>query len=166
MTTEQLTSLMNADSGAVMERDFLYYREQIVKAAELISAHAEERPVVLLAGPSGSGKTTTALLIERELEQKLGCEATIHMDPIETNNEEVTRLRMLVSRLVKEVQDDLTIHDFRMVSGKTHTNLIFDVVAPHTVTLTDTELKARLTEVIQRENPQYFAVIRVDRSYV
>lgn len=80
MTTEQLTSLLHADSKAVMERDFLYYQEQIGKAAELIAAHAEQRPVVLLAGPSGSGKTTTALLVERELEQRGYVTHTLQMD--------------------------------------------------------------------------------------
>ncbi len=80
MTTEQLTSLLNADSKAVMERDFLHYQEQIHQAAELIFAHAEQRPVVLLSGPSGSGKTTTALLLERELKQRGYVTHTLQMD--------------------------------------------------------------------------------------
>ena len=80
MTTEQLTTLLNTDAVAVMERDRLQYLARIRKAADVIAANAAERPIVLLAGPSGSGKTTTALLIERELENRgLGCH-TLQMD--------------------------------------------------------------------------------------
>ena len=68
MTTDQLSALLAQDPAAVLEHDRRLYEQQIVRAADLIAAHAQERPAVLLAGPSGSGKTTTALLIERELE--------------------------------------------------------------------------------------------------
>lgn len=68
MTTDQLSALLAQDPAAVLEHDRRLYEQQIVRAADLIAAHAQERPAVLLAGPSGSGKTTTALLIERELD--------------------------------------------------------------------------------------------------
>ena len=109
MTTEQLTSLLNADSGAVMERDFLCYREQIVKAADLIAAHAEQRPVILLAGPSGSGKTTTALLIEQELERRGYATHTLQMDnyfcPLSA--EEIALLRQNKLDLEKPTRVDI-----------------------------------------------------------
>lgn len=80
MTTEQLTALLTADPAAVMESDRRHYYKQINQAAQIIVANADKRPVILLAGPSGSGKTTTALLIERELDN-LGMEThTLSMD--------------------------------------------------------------------------------------
>ena len=80
MTTDQLTALLNTDPVAVIERDRLQYFDQIRKAADVIAANAEQRPVVLLAGPSGSGKTTTALLIERELRSRGLGTHTLQMD--------------------------------------------------------------------------------------
>ena len=80
MTTDQLSALLAQDPAAVLEHDRRLYEQQIVRAADLIAAHAQERPAVLLAGPSGSGKTTTALLIERELDRR-GMEThTLSMD--------------------------------------------------------------------------------------
>ena len=80
MTTEELSVLLNTDPAAVLENDRRRYFRQIVDAADLIAANAEKRPVICLAGPSGSGKTTTALLIERELDQR-GMEThTLQMD--------------------------------------------------------------------------------------
>ena len=105
-------------------------------------------------------------LIERELEEKLGCEATIHMDPIETNNETVSRLRDEVSAIAKEINPALTIHDFRMVNGRTHTNLIFDVVVPMDVRMPDREVTERITARIQEKYQNFYTVIHVDKSYV
>lgn len=80
MTTDQLRALLTADPAAVIEHDRRCYEAQILRAVDLITANAAERPIVLLAGPSGSGKTTTALLIERELERR-GMEThTLQMD--------------------------------------------------------------------------------------
>ena len=64
MTTDQLSALLAQDPAAVLEHDRRLYEQQIVRAADLIAAHAQERPAVLLAGPSGSGKTTTARCVE------------------------------------------------------------------------------------------------------
>ncbi len=80
MTTDQLTALLHTDPVAVLERDRNLYFDQIKKAADVIAANADARPVVLLAGPSGSGKTTTALLIERELERRGLGTHTLQMD--------------------------------------------------------------------------------------
>lgn len=68
MTTDQIAAILTADPVAALESDRRYYRKQIAQAADIISANAVSRPVILLAGPSGSGKTTTALLLAKELE--------------------------------------------------------------------------------------------------
>lgn len=80
MTTSQISALLAADPAAVLESDLRHYQKQILQAADLISANADKRPVVLLAGPSGSGKTTTALLIERALDSRGMQTHTLCMD--------------------------------------------------------------------------------------
>ena len=96
----------------------------------------------------------------------LGCEAVIHMDPIQVGNPEVERLRALTQKLAAQICPALTIHDFRITAGPLHTNLIFDVVVPYDVKLSDEEVKQRLTGMLQEQDPRYNAVIQVDHSYV
>ncbi|MBQ2676888.1 MAG: cation transporter [Clostridia bacterium] len=104
-------------------------------------------------------------LIEMELREKFGCDATIHMDPLAKNDEFTNQLYNKVYELVRSVDGALSIHDFRVTSGPTHTNLIFDVVAPFKFKMTDDQLISTLKELIHNENPQYFAVIQVDKDY-
>ena len=78
----------------------------------------------------------------------------------------VDGLRELTTRLARELHPDLTIHDFRITAGPLHTNLIFDVVVPYEVPLSDEQVKAALAEKLTAVSPSYFAVIDVDRSYV
>lgn len=104
--------------------------------------------------------------IEKELNEKLGCEAVIHMDPIETNNEVVSNMKKVVSDIVKEISGEMSIHDFRMVAGDTHTNLIFDVVIPYSIKENDEVVKAKIQEKITEYNDTYFAVMHIDRDYV
>lgn len=104
--------------------------------------------------------------IERELNQELSCEAVIHMDPIETNNQSVNEIKKIVEGTVKEIDERLSIHDFRMVSGPTHTNLIFDVVVPFKTNYTKDELKAKIDEGIARLEGNYIAVLQFDHGYI
>lgn len=101
--------------------------------------------------------------IERELRRDCRIEATIHMDPIVTDDARVNTLRRDVLSAMKEIHPSLQIHDFRFVEGKTHTNLIFDISAPFEVKLSDEELKTAAENQISAINPSYFAVITVDR---
>ena len=105
-------------------------------------------------------------LIERELKEKLGCEAVIHMDPIEVDNELVKTVRKQVEEQLKNVEETLTIHDFRMVTGPTHTNLIFDIVVPYNIKFTDEEVEKQVQEQLQQLNSSYIAVINIDKAYV
>lgn len=103
---------------------------------------------------------------EKELKEKLGCDAVIHMDPIATDDEEVAITKKDVAELVKRINENLTIHDFRMVEGPTHTNLIFDVVVPFDVKLSDREVTERIEQIVQEKWCNYFVVLNVDHSYV
>lgn len=102
-------------------------------------------------------------LIERRLFEEAGIECTIHLDPIVTDDECVTNWRDKVIAIVKSIDEGLQIHDFRMVPGFTHTNLIFDVAVPFEVPLADADLKDRIEAAVQAENSTYFCVITVDR---
>ena len=104
--------------------------------------------------------------IEHELRSTLNCHAVIHMDPICVNDKDTERLRELVKSYLLEISPDLTMHDFRIVAGPTHTNLIFDVVTPYGFSLSDEDLIQLINDKIHADNPQYFTVIDVDKQLV
>lgn len=103
--------------------------------------------------------------IENELRTKLGCDVTIHMDPIVTNDEHVTSMKKNVLEIVKSIDERMTLHDFRMVEGPSHTNLLFDVVAPFDLKITDEELEKEVFVRTQKTlGKHYFTVIKVDKK--
>nr|MBQ4319639.1 cation-efflux pump [Clostridia bacterium] len=104
--------------------------------------------------------------IEREIEETLHCRAIIHMDPVETDNAQINETREKIETLVRCIDDRLTLHDFRMVSGTTHTNVIFDLVVPYELKLSDKAIASKVSRMIQVLDPSYFAVIDVDKSFV
>lgn len=104
-------------------------------------------------------------LIERQVKEQLGIEISIHMDPI-INDERTHELKELVSKTVSSICSEATIHDFRIVEGPTHTNLIFDAVLPRNAKYTESEFKELVGLKIKSENEKYFTVINVDRSYM
>lgn len=103
---------------------------------------------------------------EVELKEVIGCVATIHMDPIEADNTEVAQHRQAVSDLIQnKVSQNMSIHDFRMVPGPTHTNLIFDVVVPPDYPDKDEAVAAQIRELVHSTWNEHYAVITVDRAY-
>ena len=104
--------------------------------------------------------------IEEELAQKLRCEAVIHMDPVVVGDPTVTALHQQVAALVKTIDPRITIHDFRMVPGQTHTNLIFDAVIPFDERLTRQQVAERIRQMVSEMEGDYRAVVKVENSYV
>ncbi len=102
-------------------------------------------------------------LIERRLRMECGIEATVHMDPIAVRDPRVTELKAYAEAVTRAVDDRLRLHDFRIVPGETHTNLIFDIAAPFELTVSDAELRTRVADGIHSGNNHLFAVITVDR---
>ena len=102
--------------------------------------------------------------IERELQQKLSCSAVIHMDPVITDDPEINELRHKVTDIVYRLDEQLTLHDFRIIRGPTHTNVIFDVVVPFHFKMTDAQLRSWLDERIKQIDPSYFCVINIDKN--
>lgn len=103
--------------------------------------------------------------VENELREKLGCEAVIHMDPVVTDDGITEETRERVAALVHCIDDNINIHDFRMVSGPTHTNLIFDAVVPFGFRLSDEEVEKKIKTAVRALDGNYYAVVKVERSY-
>ena len=103
--------------------------------------------------------------IEKELMEKLHCHAVIHMDPVDTDDASIARLREQVAALVKQVEPSLTIHDFRVVRGTTHDNLIFDAVLPFSSTMTPAQAAQAIRDRVRAMDGNYYAVVTVEHSY-
>lgn len=103
--------------------------------------------------------------IENELREKLGCSAVVHMDPIVTDDVEVNATREEIKRVVSNIDSRMTIHDFRMVPGPTHTNVIFDVAVPFDIDMDDDELRKILGARIRDVDSKLNAVIEIDKCY-
>ena len=104
--------------------------------------------------------------VEKELHDRLGCEAVIHMDPIVTNDETVNAAHEKIAALVRSIDENISIHDFRMVTGPTHTNVIFDAVVPYRCKMSDKEAEETIKKAVHELDPHYFAVVQIDKSYV
>lgn len=104
--------------------------------------------------------------IEMELERKLQCNCVIHMDPIESKNEVVNAMRHGVAKIVRSIDEELTIHDFRMVTGEFRTNLIFDVVLPQEFDMTEDELRKEVQERVLEKYPNHYSVIKIEKAYI
>lgn len=103
--------------------------------------------------------------IENELREKLGCSAVVHMDPIVTDDVETNATREEIKRVVSNIDSRMTIHDFRMVPGPTHTNVIFDVAVPFDIDMDDDELRKILGARIRDVDSKLNAVIEIDKCY-
>ncbi len=105
--------------------------------------------------------------IERDAAKKLGIFLVIHMDPVETKNEQVLKVKSQVVEIMAALDKNVNIHDFRMVDGKDQINLIFDMVVPFEYDKEkEKELKASFRKLICMHDERYRCVITVERSYV
>ena len=102
--------------------------------------------------------------MEKQLYTDAGIHATIHMDPIETRDPVVNELRERVGGILSGIDERLHMHDFRMVPGKTHTNLIFDVVVPFEVKTDQADLKREIDDRVRAIDPAFCTVITFDRE--
>jgi len=103
--------------------------------------------------------------IERDIQTKLHIQMVIHMDPIDLEDEETNRMRTYLKEMIPTIDPELSIHDFRMVKGSTHTNLIFDCLVPHKVKLTNAEILAQIKAKIAELDQTYYVVVTFDRAY-
>ncbi len=165
--------------GQAPDEEFVQEIENLVKAHELVCDihdlvvhdYGPGRLIISLHAEVPSNEDIMVIhdeidLIEQELREKLHCDAVIHMDPIVVDDGVTGPLRQQVAELVKKVDPQMTIHDFRVVSGPTHTNLIFDAVLPFEAKQTAQEAKEEIMALVHGMDGCYFAVVQVERSYV
>lgn len=103
--------------------------------------------------------------IERKIMREMGIIMTIHMDPVLTDDKMTNNAKALVEKIISEIDGSLTIHDFRIVYGETHTNLIFDTVVPYECKLDNETIKAEIDKKLANEEINYYTVIVFDREY-
>ena len=101
--------------------------------------------------------------IEREIHNNLNILMTIHMDPIEVNDMLTNKCKKLVNNIIHSIDSSLDLHDFRIVSGESHTNLIFDLVVPFECKYSNEELKQKIDMQLSKENINYYTVIVFDK---
>lgn len=154
---QQVTDIVTAHKEVIGVHDLIVHNYGPGRI--LISLHAEV---------SADGNILTLHdaidTIEHELRNTLNCHAVIHMDPVQVGDAETDRLRGLTAQCLQAIDPTLSMHDFRIVSGPTHTNLIFDVVTPYDYAMSDKELTGLIQQKLQEKNPNYFTVIDVDKK--
>ena len=100
--------------------------------------------------------------IERLFRDKYNIQLVIHYDPLVMNDEDLFRARQMVETVIKGIDERLSAHDFRMVQGPGHTNLIFDLVLPHDLAGKQTELKTAIDQALEQTGKKYYTVITFD----
>ncbi len=103
--------------------------------------------------------------LERALQHKFGCLAVIHMDPVDNESERVKQLRELTRAIVKDLDPDFDIHDFRMNEGETHANLIFDLVITHESSYSIKEIRNFVTTRLKAAEPKCHAIMKIEYSF-
>lgn len=106
-------------------------------------------------------------ICEKLVQEKTGVELVIHMDPIDTDNEAVSKARNAMSEAIKNIHPAMTLHDFRMTpTAKNRTNLIFDVVVPSRLNLSKEEINEKIGVLAKEINETYCCVVTFDTDYI
>ncbi|MDO4963412.1 MAG: cation diffusion facilitator family transporter [bacterium] len=101
--------------------------------------------------------------IERDFKGELGINLTIHMDPIVIGNKKIDNMKQMVTNLLLKYNSNYKIHDFRIVEGRSHINILFDIVVPYEIDYDLEEIKRYLDLKINKKRKKYFFIIEVDR---
>lgn len=103
---------------------------------------------------------------EREIMERFGCLATIHMDPILPDGDETMLARHALEQLLRDLGEGISVHDLRLVPGPSHSKLIFDAVFPASDPRSDEELAAAVRHLVSETWPDRRAAVHIDRSYL
>lgn len=104
-------------------------------------------------------------LAERDILNEYGLIISIHTDPIVTDDERINSLKEMTIRIVKDISDEMSIHDFRVVDGPTHTNLIFDLIIPHKFYMSNSEIIKTIEDKLSKIDERYFIVITIEHAF-
>lgn len=104
--------------------------------------------------------------LEQELYREFKCITTIHMDPIVVNDDKISEMKQLIENMIKNIDEEYSIHDFRMTDGGSRINLIFDLVVPRDKKIDKENLDKEVKNRIKEIDKKYFAVIKIEHSFV
>lgn len=103
--------------------------------------------------------------LEHGLQKKFGGLAVIHMDPVDADSPRVNELREKVREIVKDLDESLDIHDFRMNEGDTHANLIFDLVVPYDFKIPNEQIRNFVKTRVRAIDPKCNVVMKIENSF-
>lgn len=104
--------------------------------------------------------------IERDIQKEMGITLVVHYDPLEVNDERIFVLKQLARSVLDEIDESYTMHDFRVVDGPMHSNLIFDVVIPHGHKESRSDIADEIARKIHEKDEKCYAVVNVEHSFV
>ena len=156
----QITNFVEKYDGVVGSHDLIVHNYGPAKS--MASIHAEVPNNVDI-------EESHAVIdrIEREAMEKMGLFLVIHMDPVETEDKKVLAIKNDAEEIIKEMDKRVSIHDFRVVGGRDHKNLIFDMVIPYEYDKEkQNDLREEFARRLREKNDRYHVVITMERSYV
>ena len=156
----QITNFVEKYDGVVGSHDLIVHNYGPAKS--MASIHAEVPNNVDI-------EESHAVIdrIEREAMEKMGLFLVIHMDPVETEDKKVLAIKKDAEEIIKEMDKRVSIHDFRVVGGRDHKNLIFDMVIPYEYDKEkQNDLREEFVRRLREKNDRYHVVITMERSYV
>lgn len=103
---------------------------------------------------------------EERIKRKYKCEISIHMDPIETENESINELKDMVEKIIKDINPILHFHDFRVTNGPMRTNIIFDLEVPFDFEFKDNEIIRMINKKVKEIDETYYIVVQIDKVVV
>lgn len=160
VVVEKLVEMLTSDENILGVHDVIVH--DYGPGRMLASAHVE-----VSASDNFMEIHDTVDLLEKRIDEEMHIPITIHMDPIDTDDKATAEAKDMVKEIVHTISDKLSIHDFRMVSGKTHTNLIFDIVVPFDIGMSNDEIRARIESgLAERTLSVYFLIVQFDRSFL
>ena len=105
--------------------------------------------------------------IERDILQEMGIFLVIHMDPVEMNDASILESKKMVLNIIEKMEPKASVHDYRVVNGENHANIIFDLVVPYSYKeKQEKELQSAIIEEVSKENPKYRCMITIEKSFV
>lgn len=103
---------------------------------------------------------------EKRVKNNLGCDISIHLDPVITDDEQINELRKITNQIISTIDARLSMHDFRVMRGPMMKKLMFDVVVPYDFEISDDVLKKKINSYIKIYDDNCYAVINIDRAMV
>ena len=157
-TTQQLLDIVMSHQGILGVHDLMIHNYGPNNMIASLHAEVDAKQNVLEAHDTIDN-------IEKEIFEKMKIMTTIHLDPIETDNIQLNQYKTIVSKVLNEIDPELSFHDFRMVVGQTHTNLIFDVIISDNYRDKNQMLKEKIDEQLKLIDNKLETVITFDSQF-